>query len=132
MRLSKSHKPFRGIDQVQTSHRPCEAAASSGNKGPGPWSQDSDRSTAGTRLSDWHASGLTNKTGPLDTSQSHTFFIRQSGQFGTLLSDVVQALLLKGLVINEALDFGGGAVHIRVLQGGKTAQDNHWTSCMID
>ena len=43
----------------------------------------------------------------------------------TLLSDVAEALLLNGLVIYEALHFGGGAVHIRVLEGGKKAQDSH-------
>lgn len=39
----------------------------------------------------------------------------------TLLSDVAEALLLNGLVIHEALDFRGGAVYIRVLEGGKKA-----------
>lgn len=42
-----------------------------------------------------------------------------------MLSDVVEALLLNGLIVDEALDFGGGAIHIRVLDGGKKVQDNH-------
>lgn len=42
-----------------------------------------------------------------------------------MLGDVVEALLLNGLVIDQALDFGGGAIHIRVLEEGDTTQGNH-------
>lgn len=42
-----------------TSHQLFEAAVSSENKGHGLWFLDSDHSTAGTHLSEWHASDLT-------------------------------------------------------------------------
>ena len=55
------------------------------------------------------------KTIRRQTRQRHPLF--------TLLSDVVEALLLNGLVIYETLDFGGGAINIGILVGGKQRQD---------
>ena len=56
--------------------------------------------------------------------EENNTYIQEPRRLFTLLGDVVEALLLNGLVIYEALDFGGGAVHVRVL-GGKPTQDNH-------
>lgn len=42
----------------------------------------------------------------------------------TLLSDIAETLILEGLVIYQALDFGSGAVHIRILRKDKTKQKN--------
>lgn len=34
----------------------------------------------------------------------------------TLLGDIAETLVLEGLVIYQTLDFGSGAVHIRILE----------------
>ena len=49
--------------------------------------------------------------------EENNTYIQEPRRLFTLLGDVVEALLLNGLVIYEALDFGGGAVHVRVLEG---------------
>lgn len=59
-----------------------------------------------------HAIQMTNKALPLT----------QPPFLLTLLSDIAETLVLEGLVIYKALDFGSGAVHIRILEKEKTWQ----------
>lgn len=105
-----------------TSHQHFEAAVNNENKDLWRWFLDSDHSKAGTHLSDWLASDLTEQTEVQQYTECHIMkekTLQQSQLLFTMLSDVVKALLLDGLVIYETLDFRGGAVNIRVLKGIK-------------
>lgn len=107
---------------TMTFHPPFEAAVSSGSKDPAPWFLGSNRSTAGTRLSGWLAYDLkvdTRKKKRVAANTETKIIFRQDFLL-TLFGNIIETLFLNGLVVDEALDFGGRAVNIRVLEQRKS------------